>query len=227
ILTLNKPVVIVINSGSSLDLSKYEDKANAIIQAWYSGEAGGKALANILFGNTCPSGKLPLTFYYNDQPLPDFTDYHMSGRTYKFIDHKPWFPFGYGLSYTKFSYSGCTIKANGNDISINVNVENTGKYDATEIVQVYIRYEDEAFEKPHHHLEAFQAVDIPSGKTKEVTLDIPLERFSSYLKDGSKALLNGKYTVFTGGCQPDERSLELTGVSPLANTLEIQDGHIV
>ena len=226
ILSLGKPVVIVINSGSSLDLSMYEDRAEAIIQAWYSGEAGGEALARVLFGEVSPSGKLPLTFYYNDQSLPDFTDYHMKGRTYKFIEHKPWFPFGYGLSYTTFAYEGCSLRTEGDTIRISADVRNTGHFDSIETVQVYIRYEGEAFEKPHHHLAEFRSVEIRVGASVHVTFDIPSERFSSYLEDGTKQLLDGRYTVFIGGSQPDERSAELTGGSPAALSIKVYDGHM-
>ncbi|MCR5627374.1 MAG: glycoside hydrolase family 3 C-terminal domain-containing protein [Lachnospiraceae bacterium] len=224
ILSLGKKVIIVINSGSALDLSKYEGKANAMIQAWYSGEAGGEALANVLFGKVSPSGKLPLTFYYNDQPLPDFTDYHMMGRTYKFVQDTPWFPFGYGLSYCDTEYNNCSYEIKDGAVVVNAEIKNHSKLDATEIAEVYIRYEGDAFEKPHHHLEGFKSVDIPAGSSKNISIEVPFKRFSSFLKDGSKVLLDGEYTIFIGGSQPDEKSETLTGKKVSSFKLAISNG---
>ncbi len=226
ILALNKPTVIVINSGSSLDLSAYEDKASAIIQAWYSGEKGGQALANILFGKVSPSGKLPLTFYRNDQKLPEFEDYHMKGRTYKFVQEKPWYPFGYGLSYSSFEYSEMSSIETKEGINISVNVKNTGSMEASEIVQLYIRYDGEAFEKPHHHLEGYANINLKDGESTTVEFNLDPKQFSSFLEDGTKTLLDGYYTVFVGGCQPDELSVRLTGNEPLSCCFEVKDGNI-
>ena len=224
ILALNKPVIIVLNSGSALDLSSYEDKASAIIQAWYSGEAGGEALADIIFGQVSPSGRLPLTFYYNDSGLPDFKDYHMAGRTYKFIEGKPWYPFGYGLSYTDFSYEDVAFSLDPEKIGIKARIRNNGSFDSDEIIQVYIRYEGDAFEKPHHHLADFKSVFFKAGSEKTVELSLNLSDFTSFLEDGSEVLLDGDYTVFVGGSQPDERSLELTGKRPEAFSVHIENG---
>lgn len=226
ILALKKPTVIVINSGSSLDLSQYEKDANAIIQEWYSGEKGGKALAEILFGKISPSGKLPVTFYRNDQTLPDFTDYHMEGRTYKFLREAPWYPFGYGLSYASFEYSGLMADTEGEGFRIRANLKNTGDMEASEIVQLYVRYEGEAFEKPHHHLEGFANISLKPGESREIAFSLLPAQFHSFLEDGTEVLLDGKYTVFVGGCQPDERSVSLTGSKPLSYSFEAAGGRL-
>ena len=226
VLAMGKPVIIVINSGSALDLSAYEPEANAIVQAWYSGEAGGEALSEILFGKISPSGKLPLTFYYNDQSLPDFKDYHMAGRTYKFINGRPWYPFGFGLSYTEFVYKDTGIDTDGQTIRLHTEVENMGEFDATEIVQVYVRYEGDAFEKPVHHLVDFRSVEIAFGSGASLEFEIPGSALDSFLEDGSEVMLDGRYTVFIGGSQPDERSFELTGKRPVSFTIEVKDRHI-
>ncbi len=226
ILSLGKPVIIVLNSGSALDLSAYESKAGAILQAWYSGESGGRALADILFGRVSPSAKLPLTFYYNDQKLPEFTDYRMTGRTYKFTEQKPWYPFGYGLSYTRFAYRSCRAESDGETVRIRAEVENAGRIKAAEIVQIYIRYEGEAFEKPHHHLADFRSVMIEAGSVEQVEFELKKKLFHSFLEDGTETLLPGRYTVFVGGFQPDERSFELTRAEWKAFTVEAENGKL-
>ncbi|HAG68508.1 MAG TPA: glycosyl hydrolase [Lachnospiraceae bacterium] len=221
ITALGKPLIIVINSGSALDLSAWEDKAGAVLQAWYSGESGGKALAEILFGDISPSGKLPVTFYYNDQKLPEFTDYHMKGRTYKFLEEKPWYPFGYGLSYSEFSYSGLKAETDGEELALTVSLKNTGSFDATEIAEIYIRYEGEAFEKPVHYLADFRSVRLLKGEEACIGFTIKKDSFASFAENGERKLLSGSYTVFAGGSQPDERSLELTHTEPLRVTVTI------
>ena len=224
VISVGKPTVIVINSGSSLDLSAYEKDASAIIQAWYSGQRGGDALSDILFGKVSPSGKLPLTFYFEGGTLPDFADYHMAGRTYKFFKGKPWYPFGFGLSYTTFEYSSLKIEKENNKIRIRVDVENTGNYDSREVTQVYIRYNGDAFEKPCHVLAGFANTFIKKGEKKTVSLELDIKQFESVLEDGSRKLLDGEYTIFAGSTQPDERSYELTGKRPLEAKLTAERG---
>lgn len=232
ILSVGKPVVLVINSGSSLDLSMYEKQAGAIIQSWYSGERGGEALARILFGKANPSGKLPVTFYYEDQRLPEFTDYSMQGRTYRYLEQKSWYPFGYGLSYTRFAYEEPElffVNEDGSsqqvlfhqtvkELKVRVTVQNTGEMTGAEIAECYLRYEGEAFEKPNHKLIAFRKVTLKPGEKKRVTLHIPAKRVFSVGKDGKQVLYPGEYTLFLGGSQPDERSRELLGEEPVHRT---------
>lgn len=226
IIGLGKPVILVINSGSSLDLSAYEPKVSAIVQAWYSGQRGGDALANILFGKTNPSGKLPVTFYYNVQPLPDFTDYHMAGRTYKFIKEAPWYPFGYGLSYSKFSYDNLQVSVEEDGLQVCVNVTNTSQRDGAEITQCYLRQEDEAFEKPHHKLVGFKRTVIAANETKNISIYIPRKELETVQRDGRRICMDGNYMLFVGTCQPEERSVALTKEKPLAIQLSIVGGHV-
>lgn len=210
VLALGKPVIMVINSGSSLDLSMYEKDASAIIQSWYSGEQGGRALAEILFGGIGPSGKLPLTFYYNDQKMPAFTDYTMQGRTYRFLKEKPWYPFGYGLSYTRYEYENLKVEYRaGRDLRVGVTVQNTGDTAGEEIVQCYLRYVGDAFEKPNHKLVGFQRVALESGEAQKLELIIPEKELYSVDEEGVRRLYSGEYSLFVGGCQPDQRSREL------------------
>ena len=220
VLSFGKPVILVSNSGSAIDFSAYEDGCAAILQCWYSGQCGGEALGGILFGKKNPSGKLPVTFYYNGQPMPEFADYRMAGRTYKFVEAAPWRPFGFGLSYNEYRYENAQLKrvenADSPQLEIHVDVINDGSIEGEEIVQIYSRYEGETFEKPHHKLVAFERVHLFPGERKRISCIILLQELSSVLEDGSKRLLDGEYTLFIGGCQPDERSVELTGQIPLA-----------
>ncbi|MCR5649981.1 MAG: glycoside hydrolase family 3 C-terminal domain-containing protein [Lachnospiraceae bacterium] len=225
VLSVGRPTVIVINSGSSLDLSEYEKDASAIIQAWYSGQRGGDALADILFGRVSPSGRLPVTFYY-DGTVPEFEDYHMAGRTYKFIEGKPWYPFGFGLTYTTFGYSDMSLHKSNDGVTVTVNVENTGKFDAAEITEVYIKYNGDAFEKPHHVLAGFTRAFLKQGEKKQVSIELESKQFESVLKDGSRKLLDGEYTVYAGSTQPDERSFELTGIRPLEAKISVNNAVI-
>ncbi len=220
IFALGKPVILVINSGSALDLSMFEKKSSAIIQSWYSGEKGGEALANILFGNCSPSGRLPVTFYYNDQEIPDFEDYSMKNRTYKFVKEKPWYPFGYGLSYTDFKYSNLKVKF-GENIHGKVTIKNVGKFDGDEVVQGYLRYHGEAFEKPQMYLCYFKRVQLGAGEETTVAFEIKGSQLESVLEDGSRKVLPGMYTLYIGGNAPDERSIELTDHIPLHVTFEV------
>lgn len=228
VLSYDKPVIIVNHSGSAMDLSAYEEKCAAIIQAWYPGERGGEALGNILFGEYNPSGKLPVTFYYNDQPMPDFTDYNMAGRTYKFVEAAPWYPFGYGLSYADFVYENLSVCLTEESVNLSVKVRNTGKVDGEEIIECYLQYEGEAFEKPHYKLAAFASRWIQAEKDAECSMSFPIKYMAGILEDGSSKVLDGRYVLFVGSCQPDERSIGLLGEEkkPLAISLIVEDGRI-
>ncbi len=222
VLAVGKPTVIVVNSGSALDLSAYEDRADAILQAWYSGARGGEALANILFGKVAPSGKLPLTFYHDNDPIPDFTDYHMKGRTYKFFTGTPWRPFGFGLSYTKFEYRNLHLKKTAdNGLEIEFELANIGDRDGDEIAQVYLSYDGEAFEKPIRKLVGFARRSLKKGEVQSVTMQIRPQELLSVLEDGSKELLSGTYRLSVGGSQPDALSTLLVGAVPLEETFSI------
>ncbi len=222
VLSVRRPTIIVIHAGSSLDLSEYEDRTEAIIQAWYPGERGGEALARIIFGEVSPSGKLPLTFYHNNDELPEFADYHMMGRTYKFFGGTPWYPFGYGLSYVNFEYEDLQISyEKDKGMSVSFNVRNTGDMKAEEISEVYLSYEGEAFEKPLRKLIAFCSSEIGAGERKHIELSVGTDDLMSVTEDGSKKLLPGKYSVYAGASQPDKRSTELLGVSPLKKDINI------
>ena len=206
-------IVVVLMAGSALDLGeKITSKAHAIIDAWYPGAVGGLALAELIAGRFSPSGRLPVTFYHADDELPAFTDYAMEGRTYRYLRSEPLYPFGYGLSYTSFDYSGEALLCETDDACrISVKVKNTGAMRGTEKVQVYAEYTDSRTPTPNFQLCGLRAVDLDAGEETTVTLDIPKYWFSAVLEDGTRCAPDGSVVFWIGGHQPDKRSAELTG----------------
>ncbi len=170
-----KKIIFVNCSGSPIGLENEVENCDAILQAWYPGQAGGKAVADVLFGNYNPAGRLPVTFYKNIAQLPDFENYNMQGRTYRFMQEKPLFPFGYGLSYTSFKYGKPLLtpdKTKGkNNFKLVIPVKNTGKIAGEETVQVYLKKNDDT-QGPVKTLRAFRRVNIPAGKTLNVAFEL-------------------------------------------------------
>jgi beta-glucosidase len=196
-----KKIIYVNCSGSAVGLVPETESCEAIIQAWYAGESGGQAIADVVFGDYNPSGKLPVTFYKNLQQLPDFEDYSMKGRTYRFMSD-PLFPFGYGLSYTTFSIGNAEITADkiqrDGNVDLTIPVSNTGKRDGTEIVQIYIRKVNDN-EGPLKTLKGFKRVYLTAGKTVEVNINLPNSTFEFYDKaSGSMAVAPGDYEIWYG-----------------------------
>ena len=197
-----KKVVFVNCSGSAMAMVPETKNCDAILQAWYGGEFGGQAVADVLFGDYNPSGHLPVTFYKNLAQLPDFSDYSMNGRTYRYMTAEPLFPFGFGLSYTNFNIGEAKISkaviAKTEGIKLTVPVANTGKMDGTEIVQVYIKKADNTGGLIKT-LRGFKRVPIASGKTETVTVDLPAKSFEFYDEtDGLVKVKAGNYEVFYG-----------------------------
>jgi beta-glucosidase len=189
-----KKVIFVNCSGSAIALTPETESCDAILQAWYAGESGGQAVADVLFGDYNPSGKLPVTFYKNSDQLKDFEDYSMKGRTYRFMSDAL-FPFGYGLSYTTFSIgdaqlSKSSIKAD-ESVELTIPVTNTGKRNGTEIVQVYVRRLNDS-DGPLKTLKGFERLSIDAGKTGQAVIDLPYTSFEFFDRD------NGKMNVITG-----------------------------
>lgn len=196
-----KKVIFVNNSGSAIALTPETESCDAILQAWYGGESGGQAVADVLFGDYNPSGKLPVTFYKNSQQLPNFEDYSMKGRTYRFMSD-PLFQFGYGQSYTTFSIGNAQISKkqikNGENLKLSVPVSNTGKRDGTEVVQVYIHKINDQ-NGPLKTLRGFQRVNVSAGKTNTASIDLPPKAFEFYNESKLKvAVTPGEYEVFYG-----------------------------
>ena len=195
------PLVTVVAAGSALRV----EEGNAILWAWYPGQAGGTALARLLLGKESPSGKLPLTFYRGLEDLPEFTDYSMKNRTYRYFEGKPLYPFGFGLSYTRFEYSDAAYA----DHAVTVTVKNAGTMDSDEVVQVYIACESE-FAPLHPVLCAFKRVHIAAGESAQVTLPLYKHAFTVVNEAGDRIPCE-KAALYIGGSQPDELSRSLTG----------------
>ena len=218
-----KPVIMVLLSGSAMAVVWEEEHLDAVIQGWYPGAQGGTAIARILFGDANPEGKLPVTFYRTADELPDFEDYSMKGRTYRYMRQKALYPFGYGLSYTEYEYrntellSGDTGSEKG--VVLRTEVKNIGKMDGIETVQVYVGLEREG--APNPQLKQIVKVPLKAGEAKKIEVLLQKEAFMLWDEEGKQILYPGKYHIYLGGFQPDERSRELTGKPVQHLSLEI------
>ena len=198
-----KKVVLVNCSGSPIGLEPETGRCGAILQAWYPGQAGGTAVAEVLFGDYNPAGRLPVTFYRNVSQLPDFEDYNMTGRTYRYMTQEPLFPFGHGLSYTSFCYGAVVLGSDniksGEKLRLNVPVTNTGKCDGEEVVQVYLKKNDDV-EGPSKALRAFKRVHIPAGKTVDVEFDLGDKELVWWNpQSNTMCVSEGSYELMVGG----------------------------
>ncbi len=228
VVSTGTPVILVCNTGSAMDLSYADENCNAIIQSWYSGQNGGMALADIIFGDQVPGGRLPVTFYKDGQQ-PPMEDYSMKGRTYRYLNDKPLYPFGFGLSYSTTEFSDLSV-SDGTEVKCTIKVKNTGKYRTGEVVQAYISNMPQdkldnnlnsdiqnlsdillPDNQPKYSLCGFEKVFLEPGEEKTVEVVIPEKSFETVLEDGSRHILRGSYRIYVGGQQPDERSKELTG----------------
>lgn len=208
VLGTGKPVIIVDASGSAMNL---EVESDALLHVWYPGQFGGTALADILFGTVSPSGKLPVTFYEDASKLPEFTDYSMKNRTYRYAEGNVLYPFGYGLTYSKTKVSDLSY-ADGN---ATVTVENTGDFDIEEVVQFYIK-DTSADAVPNHSLCGFSRVSLKKGEKKTVSVKIEDRSFTAVHEDGTRSIDGKEFTLYAGISQPDELSRKLTGTETVS-----------
>lgn len=200
-----KPLVVVVAAGSAITLDTEPD---ALIHAWYPGSEGGKALAEILFGEISPSGKLPVTFYESADALPDFTDYRMQGRTYRYTRDNVRYPFGYGLTYSKIVCTGVTYA----DGVAEVTVENAGAWDTGDVVQLYLK-DTCPQATPFPSLCGFQRIFLKAGERKVYRIAVPERAFTAVDADGTRKQFGSAFTLYAGTCQPDEKSQTLTGTA--------------
>jgi len=224
VLETGKPVIVVLMNGGSLSLPAYALKASALMEAWYPGEEGGSALADILFGDINPSGRLPLTFYKSLEDLPPFEEYSMKNRTYRYFRGQPAFPFGFGLSYTTFKYSDLRMPAKvrcGEDFSFKVRLGNCGKRDGHEVVQVYASRLDELDDQPIRSLVAFRRVFVPAGSDMDITMNIEARDLAIFDIDGCALVRPGMVNISVGGCQPDVVSASLGGAEVVSARFEL------
>ncbi len=205
--TTGKPVVLVNCSGSAMAFTPIVDDCNAILQAWYPGQGGAEALGDILFGDYNPSAKLPVTFYKSTADLPDFLDYKMDNRTYRYFRGEPLYPFGYGLSYTEYEYgdaklSKSSVKA-GKGVTLTVPVRNIGSVAGEEVVQVYVKSLDNP-DAPIKSLKGFAKVSLDPGESAKVKIELPSNSFA-YYRDGLDGLdvFTGRYQILYGPSSAD------------------------
>ncbi len=208
-----KPLVIVLMNGSALSVNWAKEHANAILESWYSGEEGGSAIAETLSGKNNPAGRLPVTFYKDVRQLPNFEDYSMKGRTYRYFDNEPLWPFGFGLSYTTFAYGNLVLPDGpvnaGDPLHTSVTVTNTGKLAGDEVVEVYLQFPEVAG-APRRALRGFQRVHLEPGASQQVQFQLNPRDLSMVTDLGDIIVAQGRYTLSIGSGQPG------TGV-PLVN----------
>lgn len=210
-----KPVIVVLLAGSAMALSWEDEHVDAILDGFYPGAQGGAAIAEILFGWANPEGKLPITFYQTTEELPEFTDYAMKGRTYRYMENEALYPFGYGLSYTTYAYGNleCVKPFDAQDgITLQVTVTNTGDREGTETLQVYVKAKREG--TPNPQLKYVKKITLKPGESVTEEIHLSPEAFMLYDEKGNFTLEKGAYDIFVGGCQPDARSAALTGNAP-------------
>jgi len=207
VLAVGKPTIIVIAAGSAINPKA--ESADAIIQAWYPGQAGGKALADILFGEVSPSGKLPVTFYENAEFLPPFTDYSMKNRTYRYATNNVLYPFGYGLTYSKVTVSDLCYDKGSSTVSFCV--KNIGEFDTDEVLQLYLRDNSSRWAVANHSLCGFSRVSLKKGEEQHVLLPVPPSAFEVVDDSGRRFVDGSSFTLYAGISQPDSLSCHLTG----------------
>lgn len=207
-----KPVVLVLLSGSALAVNYADANIPAILQGWYPGARGGKAIAEILFGEYAPEGKLPVTFYRTTEELPEFTDYSMKNRTYRYMKNEALYPFGYGLSYTDINCRDAKVESEGTGYKVSAILSNDGAMDGAETLQVYVKACRE--DAPNWQLKALKKTTLKAGEKKTVSLTLNEEDLGLYNEQGIKMLYAGDYEIYVGTSQPDARSIALTGKVP-------------
>ena len=201
-----KPLAVVLMNGSALAVNWISEHSNAILEAWYPGEEGGTAVAETLSGKSNPAGRLPVTVYTGVDQLPNFEDYGMANRTYRYFNGKPLYPFGFGLSYTTFGYSDLSIPTQavtaGLPVGADVTVTNTGKVGGDEVVQVYLKF-PAVKGAPLIALRGFQRIHLEPGTSQKVHFDLKPRDLGMVTEDGRPIIAQGDYTISIGGGQPD------------------------
>ena len=221
---LGKPVILVLLSGSALAINWEQKNIPAILGAWYPGQAAGRAIADVIFGDYNPGGKLPVTFYKSTSDLPPFEDYNISSQTYRYFKGEALYSFGYGLSYTTFAYENLIVKdqyKTGDSIQVSVTIRNTGTLDGEEVVQAYVSHVNPKSKVPLRSLAAFQRIMLKAGEARETTLTLSPEAFATYNANGQKSIGSGSFEVAVGGGQPGV-TVEGKSLAGMKATLTLQ-----
>lgn len=221
-----KKLVVVMTAGSAVSCPEVYEMADALLYAWYPGEQGGAAVADLIFGDAVPSGRLPVTVVKSVEDLPPFEDYSMANRTYRYLEKDPLFPFGFGLSYTNFSYSEISLSAEkikeGASIEASVTITNTGKYKGDEVVQLYITDQKASVSVPKASLKGFQRISLWPGASKTVNFTISPEMMTMINEAGEGVIESGAFTVSIGGSSPSARNAALGGVPMVTAEFQVQ-----
>jgi beta-glucosidase len=219
-------IVLVLTGGSPIALGEVEDMVDAILFVWYPGMEGGRAVADVLFGDISPAGKLPVTFPRSLDQLPAFDDYSMQGRTYRYMTEEPLYPFGFGLSYSCFEYSDLQLEkkdlALEDSLNISVTLHNSGARDSAEVVQFYLSDLQASTLVPLHHLVGFERVVLKAGERRSVKFTLTPEMMSFYNDDGKLTLEPGEFRLEVGGCSPGKRGQDLGAPKPVTAVFEVK-----
>jgi beta-glucosidase len=219
-------IILVLTGGSPIALGDVEDMVDAILFVWYPGMEGGRAVADVLFGDVSPSGKLPVTFPKSLDQLPPFDDYCMDGRTYRYMTEEPLYPFGFGLSYSKFEYSELQLDkpvlAPGDSLNVNLTLRNCGATDSAEVAQFYLSDLQASSVVPLHHLIGFERVHLRAGESKTLKFTVTPEMMSFYNDEGKLTLEPGQFRLEVGGCSPSGRGQELGAPKPVSALFEVK-----
>jgi len=219
-------IVLVLTGGSPIALGEVEEIVDAILFVWYPGMEGGRAVADVLFGDVSPAGKLPVTFPRSLAQLPPFDDYSMQGRTYRYMTEEPLYPFGFGLSYSRFEYSDLQVDkkevAAGESLNVSLLVQNCGDRDAAEVVQFYLSDLQASTTVPLQHLVGFERLLIRAGESCSVQFTLTSEMMSFYNDDGQLTLEPGEFRLEVGGCSPGSRGQELGAPKPVTAVFEVK-----
>ena len=223
----NAPIVLIVTGGSPVSLTDVEDLVNAILFVWYPGEQGGNAIADVLFGDAVPSGRLPVTFPKSVDQLPDYENYSMKGRTYRYMEKEPEYPFGFGLSYTTFEYSNIRLDAQkiqpDDSLHVEVDVKNTGQIAADEVVQLYISDLKASEMTPLYALKGIQRVKLNIGETKKLKFEITPEMMKLVNTKGESIIEPGMFKVIIGGACPSPVSIAKGSSPPVSSTFLVEE----
>lgn len=222
----DRPLIVVLTGGSPITMPEVEEIADAILFVWYPGQQGGNAVADVIFGDVSPSGRLPITFPVSADQLPAFDDYSMKGRTYKYMTKTPLYPFGYGLSYSRFEYGDPTLSSKkigvGDTLDVEINVRNAGDVQADEVVQLYLSINGKQMDLPISTLIGFQRLGLSPGESGVARFTVSPEQMQAIDEAGEKRFVQGKHTLHIGGVSPGQRGEALTGVALKKANFEIR-----
>lgn len=217
-----KPIVAIITGGSPMNLAEVHELADAVLLVWYPGEEGGTAVADILFGNVSPSGRLPITFPKSLDQLPDYHDYSMKGRTYKYMNLDPMYPFGFGLSYTTFSYgkiqTTTPTMSKKDNLKLKVTITNSGKTTSDEVVQMYISDLEASVTAPNFQLIKTERINLKPNESRTLEFELAPKDFEIVKNDGTRTIEAGEFKIYVGGSSPMKRSFEL-GAQKMSETI--------